>query len=144
MNAYQFKRNEILPSPIFLLKAFPINDTSERTTIKSLTNFFTMDELREHFSLPANEVADKLGVSVNFLKKNCRILKIKRWPYLQIKSLKNSIISLKIALASDQNKNQKCIVIKKQIATLEEKLDMIYADPNSMGNLIFICFTLSI
>ncbi|CAI5500744.1 unnamed protein product [Closterium sp. Naga37s-1] len=54
----------------------------------------SLQELMEHFHLPINEAACKLGVCVTVLKQQCREHGIQRWPFRKVRKLDNMIHAL--------------------------------------------------
>ncbi len=55
----------------------------------SVTNFknYSFDDLSAHFDKPLISAAAQLGVSETYLKRLCRLLNIRRWPYRKIQAL---------------------------------------------------------
>lgn len=53
-------------------------------TPRASLRHLTVDVLRPYFHLPLYEAAQKLGVSESALKKQCRQLQIRRWPYRKV------------------------------------------------------------
>ncbi|CAI5999624.1 unnamed protein product [Closterium sp. NIES-65] len=54
----------------------------------------SLQELMEHFHLPINEAACKLGVCVTVLKQQCREHGIQRWPFRKVRKLDNMLHAL--------------------------------------------------
>ena len=53
-----------------------------------------IDQIRAHFGCAISDAASALGVGLTVFKKRCRELGIIRWPYRQVKSLDQMILSL--------------------------------------------------
>jgi hypothetical protein len=58
----------------------------------------TEEILREHFHLPLQSVAKKLGMCTTALKKLCRRLAIAKWPHRQLRGIDKKIAALKAEL----------------------------------------------
>ena len=58
----------------------------------------TEDILREHFHLPLQSVAKKLGMCTTALKKLCRRFAIAKWPHRQLRGIDKKIAALKAEL----------------------------------------------
>jgi len=58
----------------------------------------TEEVLREHFHLPLQSVAKKLGMCTTALKKVCRRLAIAKWPHRQLRGIHKKIAALKAEL----------------------------------------------
>lgn len=54
----------------------------------------SIDLLKEYFERPLKVVARELGVCTTFLKKQCRTLGLKRWPYRKIRGIKAQLNKL--------------------------------------------------
>ena len=95
---------------------------------------YTIEELRRYFHLPIVEVAKQLGICTTLLKKVCRKLKIKKWPYRQIRSITKSVQSLEMASLNDALLESERARYKEQITILQNTLDLLIQDPNAPGN----------
>jgi hypothetical protein len=107
------------------------SDTYRNANLK----LYTIDELRRYFHLPLVEVAKQLGICTTLLKKVCRKLKIKKWPYRQIRSITKSVQSLEMASLNDALEESERARYREQIALLQHTLDLLIQDPNTPGML---------
>jgi hypothetical protein len=103
-------------------------------------NNITLEELQQYFHLPSPEAAKQIGISVNILKKACRALNIKKWPYRQINGIVQTIESLKILSKNTDPKDPEKKWFTDQIAHTEGILSALMDNPNFAGTL-FIPFT---
>lgn len=94
---------------------------------------YTIEELRRYFHLPIVEVAKQLGICTTLLKKVCRKLKIKKWPYRQIRSITKSVQSLEMASLNDALLDAERLRYREQITLLQNTLDLLIQDPNTPG-----------
>ena len=58
-----------------------------------------LNEIQKYFSVPIIEAAKELKVGLTVLKKRCRELKIKKWPYRKVKSLEFLIDNVKVRVS---------------------------------------------
>lgn len=107
---------------------------------ESRLKLYTMEELRKYFHLPIREVAKALGLCATLLKKICRVNRIKRWPFRQIRSITKSIQSLEIAASSETLTENEKAKFKHQIFHLQHILDLLIQDPNTPGIKYTVCF----
>lgn len=114
-------------------------DTFRNANIKQ----YTIEELRRYFHLPIVEVAKQLGICTTLLKKVCRKLKIKKWPYRQIRSITKSVQSLEMASLNDALIDSERVRYREQITLLQNTLDLLIQDPNTPGKRIACCFFLN-
>lgn len=94
---------------------------------------YTIEELRRYFHLPIVEVAKQLGICTTLLKKVCRKLKIKKWPYRQIRSITKSVQSLEMASLNEALLEPEKARYREQITLLQNTLDLLIQDPNTPG-----------
>ena len=66
--------------------------------------------------------------------KVCRKLKIKKWPYRQIRSITKSVQSLEMASLNDALLEAERARYREQITLLQNTLDLLIQDPNTPGN----------
>lgn len=95
-----------------------------------LSKTIKIDDLRQFFHLPINEVAQQLGTCATALKKICRRNKINKWPFRQIRSISKSIQSLEYATLNESLTDASKAQYKQQIITLRKAIDDIVRDPN--------------
>ena len=95
-----------------------------------------MEDLRKYFHLPIVEVARQLGTCTTALKKICRKNNISKWPYRQIRSITKSIQSLEMASLNDTLSEELRIQYRQQIVTLQNAIDDLIKDPNSIVQLV--------
>jgi hypothetical protein len=101
-----------------------------------LSKSVKMEDLRKYFHLPIVEVARQLGTCTTALKKICRKNKISKWPYRQIRSITKSIQSLEMASLNDTLNEELRIQYRQQIVTLQNAIDELIKDPNSVVELV--------
>ncbi|CAI5471559.1 unnamed protein product [Closterium sp. Yama58-4] len=99
----------------------------------------SLQELMEHFHLPINEAACKLGVCVTVLKQQCREHGIQRWPFRKVRKLDNMLHALEnstpperlrpFALTNGEEER------KRKIDTVKGALCQLLVDPNSAAHL---------
>ncbi|GJP32032.1 hypothetical protein CLOM_g16577 [Closterium sp. NIES-68] len=99
----------------------------------------SLQELMEHFHLPINEAACKLGVCVTVLKQQCREHGIQRWPFRKVRKLDNMLHALEnstpperlrpFALTNGEEER------KRKIDTVKGALCQLLVDPNSSAHL---------
>jgi len=83
----------------------------------------------EHFRLPINEAAKRLGVCVTVLKKQCRKYGVVRWPFRKLRSIDKLVQKLeRNALASTDK-----LFYQREIENLKHKQDQILAQTPTMG-----------
>ncbi|GBG69372.1 hypothetical protein CBR_g4065 [Chara braunii] len=96
----------------------------------------TLQELSEHFHLPINDVARKLGLCVTVLKQRCREHGITRWPYRKVRKLDNMICALETNSSGCGGGNSDSEEEKrKQLETVKETRSYLLANPNSSAHL---------
>ena len=76
-------------------------------------------------------VAKELKICTTILKKICRKLSIKRWPYRQIKSLSKSIQTLEIAKLNNKLNPMEKLEFSYQIQYFKKSLDRLINDPST-------------
>ncbi|CAN0067992.1 unnamed protein product, partial [Discosporangium mesarthrocarpum] len=64
--------------------------------------------------------AKALGISLNKLKRACRQYGIPRWPYRQVRSIRNTITSLKRALEKSES-GAETASVKERLNSLIKK-----------------------
>ena len=101
-----------------------------------LSKSVKMEDLRKYFHLPIVEVARQLGTCTTALKKICRKNNISKWPYRQIRSITKSIQSLEMASLNDTLSEELRIQYRQQIVTLQNAIDDLIKDPNSIVQLV--------
>lgn len=144
----QGQDDEALSSLLLLLRSNQTKDQPESSTAEageeprgkpkdSFRNAnikqYTIEELRRYFHLPIVEVAKQLGICTTLLKKVCRKLKIKKWPYRQIRSITKSVQSLEMASLNDALLEAERTRYREQITLLQNTLDLLIQDPNTPG-----------
>lgn len=130
--------NNINHNPNNNRKRSYINNTerSIRGDLQPLAKLITIDDLRKFFHLPIIEVANQLGTCTTALKKICRKNNINKWPYRQIRSITKSIQSLEMASLNDSLSDEVRIQYRQQIITLQNAIDELIKDPNSIVELV--------
>lgn len=83
-----------------------------------------LEELRQFFTLNAEQASRELGCSIDTLKKTCRKLGIRRWPYRQIKSIHNmiSVYEYLLSTESDAKIRGKCVDTLVQLIPVYENI----------------------
>ena len=71
------KRDSI--APVHLVR--PKGRSMKVTKAGRYTSDITMEEIQQHFHLPAYEAARRMGIGLTILKRLCRKFGLKRWPY---------------------------------------------------------------
>ncbi|PWA14985.1 protein RKD4 [Artemisia annua] len=84
---------------------------------------YKLEEIRKHFEMPIAMAAKELNVGPTILKKRCRELNIKRWPYRKLMSLKCLI------------RNVKELGLKEEVEMLEWQKRMMEKQPEMELNL---------
>lgn len=87
---------------------------------------FCKKQLSKYFHLPINEAALQLGMCPSVLKKICRNIGIKRWPYRKIKSIDSLIESLQ----KYSEENSKIPKLNMDMNDLLEKKKYLLENPN--------------
>jgi biotin operon repressor len=103
-----------------------MKDSTKSTKNKktySVTNFkdYSFQDLAVFFDEPIIEAAVHLGVSETYLKRLCRLLSIRRWPYRKIQSLLNQKAKLEDNLQFVTGKDLEKILVKTTRIT--ERID---------------------
>jgi hypothetical protein len=108
-----------------------ITNTNLSAAKTAISKTITIDDLRSYFHLPIVEVAKALGICTTLLKRVCRINKIKKWPYRQIRSIAKSIQSLEMAsrtgLLGDLDRER----LLEQVIYLKRSLEALIDDPST-------------
>jgi hypothetical protein len=87
-----------------------------------VSKYITVKDLQSQFHRTLNQAAQHFGICTTLLKKICRKLKIKKWPYRQIQSVMNRVNSLDFYLV----KNRHVLPFGVR-TTYEEQLDEMKA-----------------
>lgn len=96
-------------------------------------DLITKQEIFSQFDKPITEAAKELMISPNQLRKRCRDLGIKAWPYLKFKSIKKiineieTLIRLKNELQYDY---QKITELENNLIIYKTKLEQLFRNPN--------------
>ncbi|EFC38340.1 predicted protein [Naegleria gruberi] len=80
------------------------------------------EQIQQYFHLPLEEAAIKLGCCSSVLKRTCRQLGIKRWPYRRMKSLSKRQNQLQQQLTTLHDQYMKS---RKQLEDVEGEMDVI-------------------
>lgn len=127
---------KFLPEP----DATPISyGNRARVPTGNRSRTISLQELMEHFHLPINEAACKLGVCVTVLKQQCREHGIQRWPFRKVRKLDNMLHALEtstppeklrpFALTNGEDER------KRKIQNVKGALCQLLVDPNSAAHL---------
>eukprot|EP00270_Netrium_digitus_P007841 TRINITY_DN2303_c0_g1_i6.p1 TRINITY_DN2303_c0_g1~~TRINITY_DN2303_c0_g1_i6.p1 ORF type:complete len:461 (+),score=32.82 TRINITY_DN2303_c0_g1_i6:85-1467(+) len=92
----------------------------------------SLKDLSDHFHLPINDVARKLGLCVTVLKQRCRELGISRWPYRKVRKLDNLISALESSFPLQNLENSEMV---KNLNAARETRNILLHDPNSTVHL---------
>lgn len=92
--------------------------------------YITVDMLRPHFDKPLNDVAKIFGICSTLMKKVCRRLQIRKWPYRQILSLRRSVVSMKKQV--DYFDGERKVVYSDQMNKQQRKLDHLLRTGNAL------------
>jgi hypothetical protein len=129
----------VLTSPSTLINYNVANNSSSNngtysssniTQKSSISRNIKIDDLRSYFHLPIVEVAKQLGICTTLLKRVCRMNKIKKWPYRQIRSIAKSIQSLEMASMNGLLPETEIDKFKEQITFLKRSLEALIDDPS--------------
>lgn len=96
----------------------------------------TFEKVQQYFNLPIKEAADKLLISVSFLKRRCRKLNINKWPFRKIHSLETKIDNYMEKYnenESDENNGKKNKKLLIKMLTIRKQIDDIYKHPIHLG-----------
>ncbi|KAK9813220.1 hypothetical protein WJX72_010939 [[Myrmecia] bisecta] len=93
-------QEEEAPVACELIVPPPVEETATHSMTGSKFDL-TLEALQAHYHLPSAEAANNLGVGVTVLKKCCRKLGIRRWPYRKLKSMDNLIEGVQHAKLAD-------------------------------------------
>lgn len=89
-----------LPSSDSLARINKVKNKIHGKSKRIIFYTLTLEDLKEFFNFPRDEVARELGICVTLLKKICRRNGIKQWPYRKIKNIDARISALEHKTAS--------------------------------------------
>lgn len=92
----------------------------------------TLDKLRCYFHLQSADVAKLLGIGRTMMKRVCRRLNIKKWPYRQIRSIAQTIQSYEITSLHSSEATE----ISEKISLMKKELQSLMADPTIDSKLL--------
>nr|CCA18692.1 RWPRK domaincontaining protein putative [Albugo laibachii Nc14] len=107
-----------------------IESVPRMETGAAAAHFITVDMLRPHFDKPLNEVSKIFGICSTLMKKVCRRLHIRKWPYRQILSLRRSIASMKKQV--DYFDGERKVIYRDQMHKQQMKLDHLLRTGNAL------------
>jgi len=93
----------------------------------------TLEDLVQHYHLPINDVARKLGICVTVLKARCRDFGIQRWPYRKMKKLDNLISALEGEAGREGGGQSEARL--KQLDAVRQTREYLLQHPNSTVHL---------
>ena len=94
---------------------------------------YNISYLRSLFPMPMPDAAKSLGISISVLKHICCQLKIEKWPYRQIRAIRNNIQMLETTKESTQPNDDSIVHLNNKIETLKNRLDQLIMNPNSIS-----------
>ena len=95
----------------------------EETTIAPIQ--VTADVLRQHFAMPLNDAARHIGICATAIKRACRKMGIREWPFQRIKPIERRLAKLKAQTQTAPGVSQEVEMLEAKVQALlrGEKVD---------------------